>query len=94
MQTVNGEVGTIIKIENLFYNNLIRKNTYDHAVEKYAILDMMQFFSVHYCEKNFNLQDVFNKLQRLMEVQIIYLIPTLSLQVTLRILIITIYQNH
>lgn len=55
---VNGEIGTTIKIENLFYNNMIRKNSYDSSVERSIILELMQYFVVHFSEKNFNLKDV------------------------------------
>lgn len=55
LKRVPMDIGTIIRIENIFYNNLVRKNYYDKNEETKDILNLLSFYSFHFHTINFSL---------------------------------------
>lgn len=54
LKMVPCEVGTMIKVENIFYNNLVRKNFYDKKEETNDIINLISKYSFHFHNIIFN----------------------------------------
>jgi DNA mismatch repair protein MLH1 len=55
LKAIPCEKGTIIKVENIFYNNLIRKKYYDKSEETKDIINILSKYAFHFHKINFNL---------------------------------------
>jgi DNA mismatch repair protein MLH1 len=55
LKAIPCEKGTIIKVENIFYNNLIRKKYYDKSEETKDIINLLSKYAFHFHKINFNL---------------------------------------
>jgi DNA mismatch repair protein MutL len=49
------EKGSVIRVENIFYNNLIRKKHYDKSEETKDIVNLLSKYAFHFHSINFNL---------------------------------------
>jgi len=55
LRKLTAEKGTVIRVENIFYNNLIRKNYYDKNEETKDVLNLISKYAFHYHKINFSL---------------------------------------